>query len=44
MVYASEMFGAPPLLIASLKTSVGFASHHSPVHHHHYSYKLTSTR
>ncbi|KAJ0764508.1 hypothetical protein HanPI659440_Chr08g0292981 [Helianthus annuus] len=30
MVYASETFGAAPVLVASRITSIGFASHHSP--------------
>lgn len=36
MVYASETFGVPPVLVASLTTSIGFASHHSPDHNHHH--------
>lgn len=31
MVYASEALGAPPVKAASLWTSSGFLSHHSPV-------------
>jgi hypothetical protein len=30
MVYASDTFGAPPVRVACLTTSMGFASHHSP--------------
>ncbi|GJU88739.1 E3 ubiquitin protein ligase UPL1-like protein isoform X1 [Tanacetum coccineum] len=37
MVYASETFGAAPVLVASLITSMGFASHHSPDHYRHIS-------
>lgn len=33
MVYALDIFGAAPVLVASLMTSIGFASHHSPEHH-----------
>ena len=44
MVYASEMLGPPPVLVASLTTSIGFASHHSPDHCHDDQYLLNSSR
>lgn len=42
MVYVSDTFGAAPVLVASRITSIGFASHHSPDHHHPLHYTIDS--